>query len=135
MVDITVPRRWWVVKNERQMPCKTKTRSDGTRHIGCGQVHEYLTHDCRPVAFSNPDEWAFFQKITTQDRSKKWVEREVTMYQHPLGMAVEISDEEARKMDCVFDPMATTTMVAVKREPPRRVTTSFPMGPLRVREN
>lgn len=133
MTRPTAPRRWWVIKNSRQSRCVTKKRSDGSIHVGCGQVHEYLTHNCVPVAFSNPDDWEFFRKETRTEKALTLQERTITFYSHKAGEVIEITEQEARELGCIMDPPASRVAVPVTPAP-RRVSL-FPMGPMRVHEN
>lgn len=98
---------WYLIKNDKGAVCKPK----GGRP-GCGKVHEYWTHDCRPVAFDKPNEWEFFRRETIVDRGITLKSTETTIITSLLGTVVKITEKEALELNIIKNPPSNPVVVA-----------------------
>lgn len=98
---------WYLIRNDRGSVCKPK----GGRP-GCGKVHEYWTHDCRPVAFDKPEEWEFFRKKITNDRGITLMHQDLTVITSSLGTVVKITEREAQELNIIKNPPSNPVVVA-----------------------
>jgi hypothetical protein len=69
---------WYVIKNDKGRVCDPKKG-------GCGKVHEYWTHHCRPIAFDKPMEWEIFHTEQRQEKGITLVADETIFYASRLG--------------------------------------------------
>jgi hypothetical protein len=106
---------WWVIKNDRGAVCDPKKG-------GCGKVHEYWTHDCRPVAFDKPWEWEIFQVNLSEDRALTLKAMDAVTVTSRLGTPVPITEREALDLNVIQNPP----------EGRARVAKSYPGRPARV---
>lgn len=106
---------WWLIKNDRGDVCRPQRG-------GCGKVHEYWTHRCRPVAFDKPWEWEIFQKKVTRDVGVTVQAIESVTFTCSLGTPIPITEREASELNVIRNP----------EEGFKRVGVSLPGAPVRV---
>jgi hypothetical protein len=88
---------WYVIKNDKGRVCDPKKG-------GCGKVHEYWTHGCRPIAFDKPMEWEIFHTERRQEKGITLVSDETTFYASRLGPVEKITEQEALALNCIQNP-------------------------------
>lgn len=110
-------QRWYLIENERQARCVSK---NGRK--GCGEIHPFMSHGCRPVAFSNPGEWEFFSKKSV--RTATGIDTDFLVSR--LGPVVEINAAQAAELNVLGDPPANILVKA--RSLPGSATRRYPNG-------
>ena len=81
------PLRFWVVTNGPGFVC--------TR---CHRVHEFWTLGCRPLVFTDPEEWHLRERKIVED----FAGRGVAILGHHLGRPVEVTAAEAAELGRVM---------------------------------
>ena len=81
---MTEGRKYYIVRNVHGFNCRR-----------CGRVHAYFTSACRPVLFSNPQEWFLIQRKLSTDAPG------LDLSGIPFGEPEEISEREAAPLNPV----------------------------------
>lgn len=124
--------KWYLIKNDRGSVCDPQRG-------GCGKVHEYLTHKCRPVAFDKPWEWSIFKKSVEEEVGLTLKSSTVTYLSSPLGTVVEIAESDLVGLNVIKNPVEELPTLSIVQSFPnfpvlRGRLSDIPQG-IQIREN